>query len=476
MVHYEPNLIQPESVEDLKLDTIRELYRKHYFASFLGTARILGAHNYRPVRAEGLYYYDAAERAVLDCWCGYGMLNLGHNHPRLLAVRRMYEESRRPDVNVAFLSDAQAVLAHNLAEMSPGDLDHAVFYSTGAEAVEGALKIAEAAQRPKRDKIVYFSNSFHGKTRGALSVTGQAGTRRDFALLGNVIEAPWGDAGALAMLFNERAQANGGRSDIAAVIAEPIQGNGGIVLPPPGFFPRVRSLCDRHGALLIMDEIQSGFGRTGRFYAFEHEGIVPDMALLSKSLGGGKLAVAAVVVRGGLFRRVFGGNDGLALASSTFGGLGQAMIVASAAISVLIEEGLIHNAARVGEHLLRGLRALQRKHPRKIVDVRGRGLMIGIEFASLPESLLGGARRLHELFQGTLAIPVGVLLFADHDILAGYTIANRNVLRILPPLSFKEPEADKLLHALDTILSRSTLRIAIRAARKGALSKVRKEP
>jgi acetylornithine/succinyldiaminopimelate/putrescine aminotransferase len=408
-------------------------------------------------RAEGMYYFDRSGRRILDFFGGFGSIGFGHNHPRLLAVRRKFEEEKRHEIAMAFMSQYASTLAHNLSQCSPGDLDMVFLGSTGTEAMEAALKLAEQAQGPERSRIVYAENSFHGKTIGALSVTDGPLYRSHFELLHNNVRVPFGDISAV------RRAIEADRS-VGIVCLETMQGGGGIIEAPAEFWRELRALCDRHDVLWVADEVQCGMGRTGRFYAFEHFGVVPDVTALAKSLGGGKCALGAMIARRDIYMKAYGApKTALVHGPSTFSGMGEACCTGIEALNILYDEGLIENAAVVGNYLLSRLRALRQKYPKLIYDVRGRGLMIGLEFpdfsATLPFGLRQAVSVLDDKLKGSLSGFVGSLLLRDYSVLVAFTEYNRNVIRLEPPLICGHSHVDQFALALDDLLSRGAVRI-----------------
>jgi putrescine aminotransferase len=369
------------------------------------------------VRAEGTTIYDHEGRAYIDCLGGYGVFALGHRHPRIVqAVKDQLD--RMPLSGKAFFSSPTAELAQKLAELAPGDLTYTFFSNSGAEAVECALKFARGATG--RPEFVAAQGGYHGKTLGALSVTGREKYQKAFApLLPGVRFVPYGDAQALQAAVSEQT---------AGVILEPIQGEGGILLPPPGYLAEARGICDRAGALLILDEVQTGMGRTGRMFACEHVHVTPDLMCLAKALGGGVMPIGATMGTAAVFERVFAHNP---LAhTSTFGGNALACAAGLATLEVLREENLLDRAATIGERLLRGFQKVGERTS-LIREIRGKGMMIGVEFAE---------------------DEVGELVVAQllkRGVCVAYALNNPRVLRFEPPLVLSEADADRVIDALD---------------------------
>src|SRR5690606_32770654 len=317
---------------------------------------------------------DRNGRRILDFFGGFGSLAFGHNHPRILEARIRFQEEKRQEIAMAFMSQYAAALSYNLAAIAPGDLDMAFLCVSGSEANEAALKLAERAAGDRRT-VVYTERSFHGKTRAALSVTDSEFYQGSFELLPNRVRVPFGDAAALEAAFRRD-------RSIGTFILETVQGGAGIVPWPEGYLKAVRELCDRYGVLWLADEVQCGYGRTGRFFAFEHEAVVPDIVTLAKSLGGGKTAIGAYIARTPIFMKAYGSpKTAMIHGPATFSGMGEACCTAIEALNVLYDEGLIDNAAEQGTYLLDRLNQLQRKHPKIIKEVRGKGLMVGLELA-----------------------------------------------------------------------------------------------
>lgn len=396
-------------------------------------------------KAAGIHVWDHEGQKYLDFLGGYGALNLGHNPPEVLSA--LEEVSLRPNILQASLNPLAAALAANLAQVVPGELSKVFFCNSGTEAVEGALKLARAAQ-PERKKIIYCHNSFHGKTHGSLSVTGREKYQIPFRPLLPYCEAiPFGDIKAL-----EKALAN---NDVAAFIIEPIQGEGGINLPPRGYLPEVRKLCDKYKTYLIIDEIQTGLGRTGALFACEHEKVAPDIMCLAKSLGGGVMPIGAYLAKADIWKRVYQGNGKYALHTSTFGGNTLAMAAGLTALENILKKNLALEAQEKGNYLLKKLTQLKIKHPNLIKDIRGKGLLIGIEFKqpqvnSLLNKLFKG--RINKLAHEYFASLVAGELMNTYHIITAYTLNNPQVIRLEPPLIIDYPDLDQIINALEEML------------------------
>ncbi|MDR3563876.1 MAG: aminotransferase class III-fold pyridoxal phosphate-dependent enzyme [Negativicutes bacterium] len=367
-------------------------------------------------QAEGSIIRDIEGREYIDCLGGYGVFSLGHRHPKVVAAVKEQLDTMPMSSKVLF-DKPMADLAALLAEITPGDLQYSFIVNSGTEAVEGALKLAKIATG--RHKVVSTVNSFHGKTLGALSATGRDLFREPFQpLLAGFSHIPFGDIAALEQVVDDAT---------AAVILEPIQGEGGIIVPPDGYLPAARRLCDKTGALLICDEVQTGLGRTGKMFAVDHEGVVPDILTTAKALGGGVMPVGAFTARPGVWEKYITAPF---LHTSTFGGNPLACAAAIATIGVLREEKLAEKAANTGAYFLGALKQLAQDYPEVIREARGRGLMIGVE---LTKEGIGGLLMSEMINRG---------------VLVAYTLNNPKVIRIEPPLNIERHLVDTVLKAI----------------------------
>jgi len=396
-------------------DLVLDRYRNHVNTSLASLSRLLDA----PVeaRSAGTKVYGGGGEAYLDCG-GFGVFLLGHCHPVVVdAVRRQLES--HPLATRLFLNPKLAEAAAALAGVAPAGLDYVFLTNSGAEAVEVGLKLARLAGKTR---IVAMEGGFHGKTMGALSVTGRPQYRDPFApLLPGVEFVPFGDAAAL-----DAALATGGAS--TAVILEPVQAEGGVNLPPPGYLRHVREACTRVGATLILDEIQSGLGRLGTWWGADAEGITPDLLLAGKILGGGVMPVGAVVATAEAFAPL---NEDPLLHSSTFAGSPLAAAAVAATIGVIRDEGLVERSASTGRIVVDMVREVVATHcPALVREVRGRGLLVGIEFLSSDLAT--------EFMMGLL----------DRRVIPSYSLNCHRVLRLTPPATLDDADLDWLAGAL----------------------------
>ncbi len=412
-----------------------------------GFARVLKIIGYDEVytKGEGPYLYDQAGNKYLDFLGGYGVYNLGRNHPKIKQVLHDLLDLDRPNMIQMDCPLLAGMLAERLTQMGkksyPG-LDAVFFTNSGAESVEGSLKFARAATG--RDRFVYLDHAFHGLTLGALSVNGSEHFTSGFGTLLPATPVPMNDLDAL-----ERELKKG---DVAAFIAEPIQGKG-VYIPDERFLPEAQRLCHEYKTLFIVDEVQAGLGRTGRFFCGERWGISPDIVPISKALSGGYVPVGAILTRREIHSKVFSGLERAVVHSNTFGMNELAMGAGLAMLAVLEDEDLIANAARMGERFLAGLEQLKDRYE-MVTDVRGKGLMVAIEFGP-PKSLKlkGGWTALEKVQEGLFAQMVVMGLMHDHRLLTQVSGHRVNIIKFLPPLIIGEEEVDYALDALDKVLA-----------------------
>jgi len=463
-----PKLLSVEQAKTLTNSEIGTFFNNHLNPGQFHFFKLLGFDKIVIESAEGMYYQERSGRKILDFFGGFGAVAVGHNHPAILAMRTKFQQEHRHEIAFAFMSQYAAALARNLALIAPGDLEFVFLGTSGSEVNEAALKLAEKVQGPTRSKIAYGDHSFHGKTRGALSVTDSWLYRSEFQLLSNHQCIPFGDAEALERAIKLD-------PSIGILILETVQGGAGIILPPAGYWKAVRRICDQYKILWIADEVQCGMARTGRFFAFEHESVVPDIVTLAKSLGGAKTAIAAMIARKSVFLAGYGSSsNSLIHGPATFSGMGEACCTAIETLHIIYEEGLMENSAFLGAHLLKRLKDVQLRYPGILKEVRGLGLMIGLEFQDISKTFRTGFSKLiaplDERLKGSVCGMVGSLLFSQYNILVAFTEYNRNVIRLEPPLIVNMEQIDFFVDSLQEILERGITRIMADYLRKRVVS------
>jgi acetylornithine/succinyldiaminopimelate/putrescine aminotransferase len=394
------------------------------------------------VEGRGSHLIDSEGREYLDLLSGYGVFSLGRNHPYVKAQLQRVLAADTPNLPQLGVSTLAGVLAEELVARAPSSIDAVVLTSSGTESVEGAMKLARAAT--DRPRIVYCERGFHGLTLGAVSVNGNDEFRERFGpLLPGCDPVPFGDLDAL--------QRELARGDVAAFIVEPVQGKG-VYIAPDGYLLAAQELCHRAGALLIVDEVQTGLGRTGRFLALEHWGVEPDLVTISKALSGGYVPVGALLASRAVFKGTFDSMERSVVHGSTFGGGDLAAAAALATLTAIERDELVQRAARLGDLLLELSRPLADRF--EIVrEVRGLGLIWAIDLGP-PAGRAG--RRLWDAIErrqpGLAAQMVTVPLFRDHQILTQVAGHHMNTIKVLPPLVIEEDELRRFVRALEDVL------------------------
>lgn len=396
------------------------------------------------VRGKGQYLYDQDGHRHLDLLSGFGTFAIGRNHPAVIAALQQVLTGELPNLVQLDVSLLAGLLAERLLRYMPG-LDKMFFCNSGAEAVEAAIKFSRAATR--RPRILFCDHAFHGLTYGALSLNGDKIFRAGF-------EPLLPDCAAIPFNSLERLEQELKRGDVAAFIVEPIQGKG-VNMPSDDYLPEAARLCRKHGALFVADEIQTGMGRTGRFLAIEHWGVDADMVLLAKALSGGFIPVGAVAAKKRVYDKVFDRMDRAVVHGSTFAKNEMAMAAGLATLDVLEDENLIENADAIGAEILADLSAFILKHE-FVKEVRGKGLMIGIEFGT-PRSLSLKAAwaLLEQARKGLFCQLITIPLMKDHRVLSQVAGDGMNVIKLLPSLTITQDDRTWIRESFDAAIADS---------------------
>jgi ornithine--oxo-acid transaminase len=391
-------------------------------------------------RAEGAYLYDRDGHRYADFLAGFGVFGVGRNNPVVRQALHSVLDAELADMVQFDCSLLPGLLAERLLAHADG-LDRAYFCNSGTEAVEAGLKFARYATG--RSRIVYCDHAFHGLTTGSLSVNGSPEFRRGFDPLLPDSVIPFGDLDAL-----ERELRKG---DVAGMIIEPVQGKG-VHVVPPGFLAAAAALLHDHGALLICDEVQTGIGRTGRFFAYQHDEVDPDIVTVAKALSGGFVPVGAALAKNWIFEKVYSSMDRVLVHDSTFGSNAAAMAAGLAALSVIDDENLVSNAEQTGKLLRDALQDMVEEYE-LLAEVRGQGLIIGMEFGK-PRSLKlrTGWNMLQAARRGLFAQMVVVALFQNHRVLTQVSGDFMDVIKLLPPLTIGEPEVHLFRDAFGEVM------------------------
>lgn len=393
-------------------------------------------------RGKGPYLYDRSGAKYLDCLSGFGVFAIGRNHPAVAKALHQVLDAELPNLVQMDVSPLAGLLAERLLAHAPY-MEKAFFANSGTEAVEAAIKFSRAATG--RTAIAYCSHAFHGLTYGALSMNGDQIFRKGFeGFLTDCREVPFNDLAALEEALRKR--------DVAAFFVEPIQGKG-VNMPDDDYLQGVQGLCKKYGTLFVADEIQTGMGRTGKFFAVEHWGAEPDIILISKALSGGHIPVSALLTRKWIFDKLFNRMDRAVVHGSTFAKNDMAMAAGLATLAVLEEEKIIENAAERGARLLANLQAMQERFE-LIKEVRGKGLMIGIEFG--PPKSLGlkmAWKALEAANVGLFCQMITIPLFKEHKILAQVAGHASYVIKFLPALTISDEDCAWLERALEAAIA-----------------------
>ena len=420
-----------------------QLHERHVNRTLVAAQRVIGFDKVY-ARAQGAYLYDMDNQEYLDFLSGYSVFNLGRNHPVVKKAIRDVLDLDLPNMVQMDCSLLSGLLAEALVKRTPPHLDAVFFCNSGTEAMEGAIKFARAATGRKR--VVSLESAFHGLSLGSLSLMGCDSFTEGFGPLMEGFETRIAleDIDALERTLSSR--------DVAAFVIEAVQGKG-CRSPEGDFFVRAQELCRKYGTLFISDEIQTGLGRTGKMFGFQHWDLEPDIITIAKTLSGGFVPCAAIITRRDIYQKTFSRMDRCVVHSTTFGRNNLAMACGLAALEVIDSEHLIENSARMGAVLMEKIDALRSRHS-FLKEVRGKGLMIGIEFHEPQEFKLRMAWKfLHKIDKVLFAQMIVSQMLSKHRILTQVAGHAMDVMRILPPLIITDREVDKFVTALDDVLT-----------------------
>ncbi|MCX7084735.1 MAG: aspartate aminotransferase family protein [Methylococcales bacterium] len=394
-------------------------------------------------RAVGQYLYDQEGTEYLDLLSGFGVFAIGRNHPTVINALKETLTLELPNLVQLDVSILSGLLAKEILKTTPENINKMFFCNSGTEAVEAAIKFARYTT--KRDKIVFCDHGYHGLTLGALSLVGEDIFREGFGtLLPGCVSVPFNDLEALEEALKNK--------DVAAFIVEPIQGKG-VNLPDDNYLPEVERLCKKYGTLFVADEVQTGIGRTGKFWAIDHWGVKPDMICMAKALSGGFVPVGGVAITEKIMDSVFNRMDRAVVHGSTFGKNNMAMAAGLATLQVMEDEKLVENSLTVGTDIINSLNALSGKYE-FLKEARGKGMMIAVEFNS-PKSLKLKAAwaMLEAANKGLFCQMVTIPLFKEHHILTQVAGHGMNVVKLLPPLNLNQTDRDHIVTAFDKAIA-----------------------
>ncbi|NOU20713.1 MAG: aspartate aminotransferase family protein [Methyloglobulus sp.] len=419
-----------------------DLYEHHLNNQMVRVLKTIGYDRHYK-SAVGQYLYDQDGTEYLDLLSGFGVFALGRNHPTVVNALKETLSLDLPNLVQLDVSVLSGLLAQELLLTTPDNIDKMFFCNSGTEAVEAAIKFARFTT--KREKIVFCEHGYHGLTMGALSLNGEEIFREGFGpLIPGCSPVPFNDIAAL-----ERALSN---KDVAAFIVEPIQGKG-VNLPDDNYLPEAERLCKKYGTLLVADEVQTGLGRTGKFWAIDHWGIKPDMICMAKALSGGFVPVGAVAMTQKIMDTVYNRMDRAVVHGSTFAKNNLAMAAGLATLHVMAEEKLVENSAVMGADIITALNAMSSKYE-FLKEARGKGMMIAIEFQAPKSFKLKAAWAMLEAAnKGLFCQMVTIPLFKEHHILTQVAGHGMNVVKLLPPLMLNQKDRDHIVNSFDKVIA-----------------------
>lgn len=457
------NLYSVDSCEQLDITEVQDLYRRYINKSQVNLMTSFGFGRELVERAEGSYLYQRDGRRILDLTGGVGVLNHGHNHPRILNVRERFARQGRMEVHKTYFSPYLAALAHNLAEVMPADLNMSFLPNSGAEAIEGAVKLAYKYHGGKRKTVLRADCAFHGKLLGSGGLTGQP--HFDFPTIGGIETFRYGDLGSVREVVAAH------RGDVYAILIEPFSAST-MTYCSEEFLRGLRELCTEQDIVLIFDEIYTGWGKTGSlFYFTRYDGLVPDVVTTSKSFGGGKSSISAYVAREPIHRKAYDnlGDALLQSTSTTYYGFGEECATAIEAINIVLEDDYPARARDIERVLTPGLQRLAKQHPEAISHVAGAGALWGVFIDGGPKVLdlvakfaPGGMARDPRFKTKLVTCAVINALYHDHDLFMYYTLNGLNPLVVAPSLITAPSDVEHALDSLDAVLSQGLGRLVTR--------------
>ncbi|MEV3854108.1 aspartate aminotransferase family protein [Streptomyces sp. NPDC050095] len=458
-------LITLDQAEELTTEQVHDLYRRYVSRSQVSLIGSFGFGRDLVDHAEGAWVHLRDGRRILDFTGGVGVLSHGHNHPRILAARRRFQEQRRMEVHKNYFSPYVAALSHNLAQLLPGDLNISYFPNSGAEAVEGAVKLAYKYHRGRRGTVLHTDIAFHGKLLGAGSLTASPEIHFPYPQIPGTDTFAYDDLSSF-LLALDRHTSSSGESDVYAVVLEPFSASS-LRACSPEFLHQVRRMCTERDIVLVFDEVYTGWGKTGALFHFmHHPGLVPDIVTTSKSFGGGKASISGYIAREPVFRAAYDNLSDATLHSTTYYGFGEETATALEAVAIAVEEDFPGRARALGERLEKGLAEVAARHPRLVKQVKGRGALHGVFLTPgpdvpaglrelLPTSVAKDPQAVSKLLTGAVV----AALYRDHGILTFFGSNRLIALIVSPPLVAQDDEVDLFLKALDDVLGQGAAKL-----------------
>ena len=469
------NLYNIQEIEKLDISNIWDMYKKYVNPGQVDLISSFGFGRDLVDYADGCWIYTKNKKKILDFTGGVGVLNHGHNHPRILKARIDYQNKKKMEVHKNYFSPYVAALAHNIAKMLPGDLNISYFPNSGAEAVEGALKLAYKFYGGARKSVLYSDISFHGKLLGSASITGSPELDFKFPEIPNAYSFKYNDINSLLTTINELS--NSGKSDVYAIIIEPFNASS-LQKCSKEFLIKLREICDKENIVLIFDEVYTGWAKTGELFYFMHYDLLPDILTYAKSFGGGKSSIAGYTCRDHIFKNAYGNLNDAILHSTTYNGFGEETVTSIEALNIILDDDYLLKSKRIYEQINSGLTVLQKKYPKILKEIRGAGALNGVLINvqskilesitnRIPIAFIKDERFLAKLITASIISE----LYDEHNILTFYG-SNRDIpLIISPSLIVTDDEIDYFLNALDKTLEKSLLHLVLKFVKNKFLKK-----
>ena len=459
-----PKLLTLQDCENLDIKKIRSLYKDYVNPGLENILYSFGAGEMLVDHSEGVWMYTTDGRKILDVSGGMGVLTLGHNHPRILAARIHYQQQKHMEVHKTVFSAYQAVLSHNIAQLLPGDLDYPFFCNSGAEAVEGAMKIAYKYHGGNRKYILHADISFHGKLLGSGGMTNTLENSFKFLTIPGIESFNYQDLDSVKKQIAQLRQPNGD-SDVYALIIEPFNAIT-VTNASDEYLRQLRQICDDEGILLIIDEVYCGWCKTGNYFRFMDSGIIPDILTTSKSMGGGKSSISAYITRKPILMKAYGDVHNATLHTTTYNGFGEECATAIEAINIMVEDDYPSKSRELEKLVKAKCKTLMDKYPDQIDEIRGAGALYGIfpkkndgAFSVLLQKLPVDILKDGSFLNKIIVASVVDWLFRKHKIFTFFNNSKDVAIMFAPSLIINKEEVEAFFNALDDVFDRSLIRI-----------------
>jgi len=451
-------LLSIEDCHQLNINEIKKLYKNHISNALVSIFEGFSFGNETVKYAEGQYIYTNQNKKILDFTGGLGVLNIGHNNPKIISERINYQKSKRMEVYKNYLSPYLAGLSHNIAEILPSDLNYSFFCNSGSEAIDGSIKIAYKYHNGNRKYILHSNRSFHGKLLSSLSVS-KDNYEISFPKLAGTHDYEFNNLDSLNKKISNLKK-NNGQSDVYAILVEPFSASS-MTSNSKEFMQGVRKLCDRHDIVLIFDEIYTGFYKTGKLFYFENFDLVPDVLVLSKSLGGGKSSISGYISRNKIAKKSYDNMSDVLMHSTTYNGFGEECITAISAINQMIENNYENKSSNIGKELNKELKKLKELNPKKIKDVRGAGCLYGLvlkidslaikSIKIMPSKFLADEKFIDKL----VITAIMEELYTKHNILTTFKDNTEVILCVEPSIISTKEDIIYFTKCLDQVLNKN---------------------